>query len=218
MAYPYQTANEEYEILKAFARHNRNNPTSAESLLWAFLQNRQSGFKFRRQHIIKDYIVDFVCLHKKIVIEVDGEYHYQEGQIIKDTERTEDLQLRGFKVIRFTNEEVLFNAEAVFATIKEELMSNEQTINNGLHSPLLMEGSGVAADAWAVDAACSGNPVRWNTEASTWQLASRCFISDQCTALTTSVSSWPSSMLWPYNSRWESARPSIVTATTPSSG
>ena len=158
MAYPYQTANEEYEILKAFARHNRNNPTSAESLLWAFLQNRQSGFKFRRQHIIKDYIVDFVCLHKKMVIEVDGEYHYQEGQIIKDTERTEDLQLRGFKVIRFTNEEVLFNAEAVFATIKEELMSNEQTINNGLHSPLLMEGSGVAADAWAVDAACSGNP------------------------------------------------------------
>jgi very-short-patch-repair endonuclease/ribonuclease HI len=168
MTYPYQTANEEYEILKAFAKQNRSKPTEAESLLWKFLQNRQSGHKFRRQHIIKDYIVDFVCLHQKIVIEVDGEYHLQEGQMIKDTQRTEDLRLQGFKVIRFTNEEVLFNSEAVFTTIKEQLMSNEQTINNELPSPLPMEGSGVApglplplevsASAWAVDAACSGNP------------------------------------------------------------
>ena len=158
MAYPYQTANEEYEILKAFAKQNRSKPTEAESLLWKFLQNRQSGHKFRRQHIIKDYIVDFVCLHQKIVIEVDGQYHFQDGQIIKDTERTEDLRLQGFKVIRFTNEEVLFNSEAVFTTIKEQLMSNEQNNNNGLPSPLPMEGLGVAPDAWAVDAACSGNP------------------------------------------------------------
>ena len=48
MTYPYQTANEEYEILKAFAKQNRSKPTEAESLLWKFLQNRQSGHKFRR--------------------------------------------------------------------------------------------------------------------------------------------------------------------------
>ena len=171
MTYPYQTANEEYELLKVFARHNRNNPTEAESLLWKFLQNRQSGHKFRRQHIIKDYIVDFVCLYKKLVIEVDGEYHFKNGQIIKDADRTEDLNLQGFKVLRFKNEEVLFNSEAVFTKIKDELMSDKQKIDYTPYSPLLMEGPGVArhdtvlplpmevrADAWAVDAACSGNP------------------------------------------------------------
>ena len=67
------------------------------------------------------YIADFVCLEKKIIIEIDGGYHFTDNQIVKDEDRTDILESFGFKVIRFTNEEVLFNTNNVILEIKRTI-------------------------------------------------------------------------------------------------
>ena len=102
-----------YRILKDFARENRKNMTEAESVLWNSLRNKNLGVKFLRQHIIDDYIVDFVCQETGLIIEVDGGYHSEPCQKEDDETRTRYLESKGFKVIRFTNEEILFNIESV---------------------------------------------------------------------------------------------------------
>ncbi|MBR6196594.1 MAG: endonuclease domain-containing protein [Bacteroidaceae bacterium] len=102
-----------YRILKDFARENRKNMTEAESVLWNSLRNKNLGVKFLRQHIIGDYIVDFVCQETGLIIEVDGGYHSEPCQKEDDDTRTRYLESKGFKVIRFTNEEILFNIESV---------------------------------------------------------------------------------------------------------
>ena len=102
-----------YRILKDFARENRKNMTETESVLWNSLRNKSLGVKFLRQHIIGDYIVDFVCQETGLIIEVDGGYHSEPCQKEDDETRTRYLESKGFKVIRFTNEEILFNIESV---------------------------------------------------------------------------------------------------------
>ena len=102
-----------YRILKDFARENRKNMTEAESVLWNSIRNKCLGVKFLRQHIIGDYIVDFVCQETGLIIEVDGGYHSKPCQKEDDETRTRYLKSKGFKVIRFTNEEILFNIESV---------------------------------------------------------------------------------------------------------
>ena len=79
--------------------------TVAERVLWNELRASQLGYKFRRQHVIGDFIVDFVCLSKRLVIEIDGAYHDQLCQVRFDQSRTESLQRMGFRVIRFNNEQ-----------------------------------------------------------------------------------------------------------------
>ena len=76
---------------------------------------------FRRQHIIYDYIVDFVCLDRMLVVEVDGAYHAEREQAEDDEVRTAHLEQIGFRVIRFKNEEVLFDIEGVLKQIRNEL-------------------------------------------------------------------------------------------------
>ena len=110
-----------YETLKENARQNRNNPTEAEQMLWLRIKGCVEGFKFRRQHIIDNYIADFCCLSQHLVIEVDGEYHYTSEQQLNDTQRTVALSKQGFRVIRFTNDEVLHDIDNVILTIKSEL-------------------------------------------------------------------------------------------------
>jgi len=110
-----------WEKLKANSRENRQNQTPAENILWQLLRNNQTGYKIRRQHAIDGYIADFVCLPKGLVIEVDGGYH--EGTKEEDSIRTEVLNKEGFKVIRFTNEEVTNDAKRVIQIIKETLSS-----------------------------------------------------------------------------------------------
>ncbi len=131
---PYMTADPAlYELLKEYSRDMRNNPTDAERAAWSVLSDNNLGYKFRRQHIIGDYIVDFVCLEKMLVIEIDGEYHNEWEQQINDEERTEWLHKRGFNVIRFTNAEVIAEP-TLFA----------QKVKSALNSPLPTgEGSGV---------------------------------------------------------------------------
>ena len=102
------------------ARDLRRKQTDAEKLLWAQLRNlRSEGMKFRRQHPIGDYIVDFVCLEKKLIIEVDGGQHNEENQQEQDEARTKWLKSEGYRVIRFWNNDVLTNIQGVFYRIQE---------------------------------------------------------------------------------------------------
>ena len=120
MKYGYETAHgENYTMLKQFAVHHRRYPTEAESALWTCLQGNGLSRHFRRQHIIGDYIADFVCLKEDLIIEIDGGYHFQEEQVVFDQARTAWLNEQGFKVIRFTNEEVLLNIDNVLDKIKQ---------------------------------------------------------------------------------------------------
>jgi ATP-dependent exoDNAse (exonuclease V) beta subunit/very-short-patch-repair endonuclease len=119
------------------AQEMRKIPTDAEKILWAELKSKSLEYKFRQQHLINDFIVDFVCLSKKLIIEVDGEYHFTEEQIQLDTERTSILNELGFKVIRFKNEEVTGTISTVLEKIKVALLSQNTIFidNDSVSSP-----------------------------------------------------------------------------------
>ena len=108
-----------YQFIKDARKELLEHPTHAEIILWKYLKNKQTGYKFRRQHVIGKYIVDFVCLPKKLVIEVDGKIHLKQQE--DDAIRTTDLNSLGFRVIRFKNEDVFLNVANVVADIKMEL-------------------------------------------------------------------------------------------------
>ena len=107
-----------YNILKDFSSANRKNCTEAESLVWELLRDKRMGVRFRRQHVIGDFIVDFVSLTNQLVIEIDGGYHYTPEQQQADQMRTRILTELGFREIRFTNEEVMADPIGVSATIR----------------------------------------------------------------------------------------------------
>ena len=79
------------------------------------------GVHFRRQHVLMDYIPDFVSLSNRLVIEIDGGYHLEGEQPQRDRERAEELASQGFKILRFTNEEVLCDIDNVLETISKEI-------------------------------------------------------------------------------------------------
>ena len=103
--------------------------TPAEAALWELLRGKQLGFRFRRQHPIGEYIPDFVCLSKRLVIEVDGSYHFIGKQLLSDQERTHYLHQRGFEVLRFTNDEIIGNTNIIIELIKNK-MNDLPTIKN----------------------------------------------------------------------------------------
>ena len=118
----YNTASpDRYLLLKDSAQTNKRFQTDAERLLWEYIRAKQLSVKFNRQHIIGDYIVDFVCIEKGLVIEVDGSCHSEYDQIEKDEFRTERLRDMGFRVIRFKNEDIARNLPEVLNTIKKQL-------------------------------------------------------------------------------------------------
>ena len=106
-----------YDLLKQYAYKNRYNQTEAEQNLWYHLSGNQLGLHFRRQHIIGCYIADFICVKRNLIIEIDGGYHSQEEQKIKDYLRTEDLENMGFEVMRFSNDEIFRNLPEVLDKI-----------------------------------------------------------------------------------------------------
>ena len=104
------------------ARELRNNPTDAERVLWGQLRLWQlDGYKFRRQQPLGRYIVDFVCLEKRVVIEVDGGQHAQQATL--DAERDNWLRDEGFVVLRFWNHDVLKNIDVVKEQVYKTLQS-----------------------------------------------------------------------------------------------
>ena len=111
----------EYALLKENAKKNRQNATEAESVFWSMVKASALGQRCIRQHIIGDYIVDFLFRRSRLIVEIDGGYHFTEEQQLYDTIRQEWLENQGFKVIRFTNQEVLFNPDYVITKIKQNL-------------------------------------------------------------------------------------------------
>lgn len=105
------------------ARKMRSNMTKEEVKLWNILRGgRLEGYKFKRQVPIGNYIVDFLCKEKMLVIEIDGGQHNEEQNLVNDNIRTNYLEAQGFKVIRFWNDEVWENIESVYEVIRRELM------------------------------------------------------------------------------------------------
>jgi len=112
-------------------RSLRRNPTDAERRLWQLLRRREAaGFKFRRQHPFENYILDFVCLERKLIIEVDGG---QPVDAAADATRTETLEQAGFRVLRFWNDEVLKDLDAVgqkiYTALDERGTSSDGSVN-----------------------------------------------------------------------------------------
>ena len=108
--------------LTHLARKLRRESTKAERLLWKHLRNKNIfGLKFRRQEQIGDYIVDFACYEKKLIIELDGGHHNQDETKMYDEIRQNWLSSQGFTVIRFWNSEVMRNIEGVLKVLKENI-------------------------------------------------------------------------------------------------
>jgi len=100
----------------------RNHMTEAELLFWEHLKNKQfKGFKFRRQHPIHKFIVDFYCHKLKLIIEIDGGYHKTRAQREADLERSKLLEFQGLQEIRFTNEDVFNNIDEVLKKLEQKI-------------------------------------------------------------------------------------------------
>ncbi|WP_282132699.1 leucine--tRNA ligase [Cellulophaga baltica] len=126
----YMTGGNNAHLLLERAKEMRNNPTEAEAILWERLKGKNIGDKFRRQHLIADFIVDFVCLSKKLIVEVDGAIHEEQKEA--DQSRTDVLNARGFKVVRFTNEQVIGDLDAVLNNIITELSNSKEVPPSGV--------------------------------------------------------------------------------------
>jgi len=107
-----------YNKLEERAKAMRANPTEAEKLLWEKLRNKQLGVKFRQQHVINKFIVDFCSIQSALIIEIDGKIHDRQGE--EDTDRTKILEKEGYTVIRFSNDEILSDIEKVISIIKNQ--------------------------------------------------------------------------------------------------
>lgn len=116
----YNTANPlSYNIIKQIRDELKKNPTEAEIIIWEYLKNKKTGYKIRRQHIVDNFIADFICLPKKLVVEIDGKVHRLQKEY--DQMRTERFNELGFQVMRFTNDEVKADPLLVYTQIKEIL-------------------------------------------------------------------------------------------------
>ena len=113
---PRRTTPQGYEL----AHNLRKEPTPAEIKLWAYLRgNKLNGVNFRRQHAIGSFVPDFCATKEKLVIELDGSQHLEQEKY--DEERTKYLELQGYKVIRFWNNDVMNNIEGVILSIMNAL-------------------------------------------------------------------------------------------------
>lgn len=125
--------------IKEFSRDMRKNSTKAENLLWQKIRNGQLGFKFRRQHQIDNkYIADFICLEKRLIIELDGGQHNDRP---KDKDRTLYLENNNFKVIRFWDNEILQNIDGCLEILLKEI----SLLNNPSPCPSPTSGEGISA-------------------------------------------------------------------------
>ena len=114
------------------ARALRSSQTDAEALLWSRLRSRQVGeLKFRRQRPIGPYFADFVCLEIGLVVELDGGQHNEEAELFYDLKRSDDMAALGFQTLRFWNNEVLLQTEAVL----EKILQVAETLTPALSRP-----------------------------------------------------------------------------------
>ncbi len=132
---------------KHCSRRLRSNMTDAEKLLWRNLRKEQIGdYKFRRQHPLGQFILDFVCLEARLIIEVDGGHHMEQQE--KDEERTLYLEQQGFRVLRFWNNDVLSNIESVKQAIWQALSPNQPPSQPLSHCALLLRAKVQGSHPW----------------------------------------------------------------------
>jgi very-short-patch-repair endonuclease len=104
------------------AREFRKHPTFSEKILWNSLRNRRmAGVKFRRQHPVGQFVLDFFCREKSVAIEIDGRIHERIDKSEHDMERTKYLALRGITLLRFSNDQVLDNLPLVLREIQKSI-------------------------------------------------------------------------------------------------
>ena len=112
---------ESSDIIKQRAKELRKTMTDAENKLQSRLRAKRIDAKFRRQEPIGNYIVDFVCIEKGLIVEIDGSQHYEEKTKKYDSKRDEFLKSLGFSVLRFSNLDVLKDIESVLSVIWDEV-------------------------------------------------------------------------------------------------
>ena len=129
-------------IILKYAREMRHPQTPAEATVWRYVRNQALGYKFRRQHLIERFIIDFYCAELRLCIEIDGDTHREEDQQEYDAARTEYLESIGRKVIRFTNEDVRFNINAVIQEVKDtcERLKQERNLRGIAPHPTPLPG------------------------------------------------------------------------------
>ncbi len=121
------------------ARELRTTSTDAERLLWSKLRDRRlAGYKFRRQHPVGPFFADFACVEAKLIVELDGEQHFDEEVQAADERRTAMLARLGFHVLRFTNREMLLETDAATSVVHDWLVTRHPH-----PSPLPQAGEGV---------------------------------------------------------------------------
>ena len=124
----FTTDGHRWETLKPSARQYRTHPTPAEDQLWQVLRGGQLGMRFRRQHAVGPFVVDFVCLSAGLVVEADGAVHGEAGQAAYDASRTEELARLGFRVLRFPDKEIMNNLPDVLRQVRVHLAPGAQTL------------------------------------------------------------------------------------------
>ncbi len=121
---------DQWDKLKPRARELRHEATTAEDVLWKAIRNRRlNGVKFRRQHAVDTFIADFMCIEKRLIIEVDGAIHEDSDQLLRDHERQTRLEALGYCVLRFTNAEVLSSLAEVLHVIGAALDSTSNFVS-----------------------------------------------------------------------------------------
>ena len=116
------------------ARELRRTQTKAEIILWNQVRNRKlSGFKIRRQQILNEIIVDFYCAGKRLCIEIDGPYHHESIAQSLDKQRDEELRGHGFTIMRFKNDEVVYDLERVLKNILKTLQNLPSSVRDPLN-------------------------------------------------------------------------------------
>jgi gamma-glutamyl-gamma-aminobutyrate hydrolase PuuD/very-short-patch-repair endonuclease len=153
------------------AKNLRKTLTEPEKLLWQLLRGEQLGVKFRKQHPIGPYIADFACLNPKLIIELDGGQHNEDAAIEKDTERSHFLEQQGFTVLRFWNNEVFKQTEAVMERIYDQLHGKNSphpnpppagegiitiAVNSAHHQAVAKPAPGTIVNATAPDGVIEG--------------------------------------------------------------
>ena len=122
-----------YENKSSFTQRRRDlrkHQTKAEYELWKYLKKQQMGVKFRRQHSIEKYIVDFYCHELRLIIELDGWVHGEEGQKEKDAYRQNVLEQKGYSVVRYTNEQIKYNIRGVVQDIDNTIRSTKKRLSS----------------------------------------------------------------------------------------
>jgi very-short-patch-repair endonuclease len=124
-----------FKYLESFRKELRNNSTSAEATLWKSLKSKQLGEKFRRQHSIGNFVLDFYCPSCRLAVELDGAPHFTEEGMKHDAERKKFLMDKQIRVIRFENARVFENIDEVLSEIRRELHTTPDSDSRSESAP-----------------------------------------------------------------------------------